>query len=251
MAGADRRKVAFVTGASSGIGRGTAEAFVRNGYATALADLNEDAGRQLEAELRSIGECSFFRCDVSDDESVRQAVEETVKTFGRLDAAFNAAGIEGEPGKATADCSVENWNRVLAVDLTGLWFCMRHQIPAMLKGGGGSIVNCASIAGLTAAPFVPAYVAAKHGVVGVTRAAAVEYGRQGVRVNAVCPGMIDTPMTQKFMSPELKETLNMLNPTGRFGKPSEIASIVLAICDDGAGYLNGQAIAVDGGFTAT
>lgn len=250
MTSGNHGKVALVTGASSGIGRATAEAFVFRGYATALVDRDERAGRDIEAQLRKSGECMFIRCDVTDDESVRHAVDHTARTYGRLDAAFNAAGIDGEPGKATADTSMENWNRVIAIDLTGLWSCMRYEIPHMLKGGGGSIVNCASVAGLVGAPFVPAYVAAKHGVVGLTKAAALEYARQGIRVNAVCPGMIDTPLSRKGMTPEITELLLAESPTGRLGQPSEIASVVLALCDEGSSFLSGQAIAVDGAWTA-
>ncbi len=245
----EHTRVAFVTGAGSGLGRATAEAFVRRGYATALVDFNEEAGRAAEEELRSLGDCRFIRCDVSEDESVRDAVGQTMSTFGRLDAVFNAAGLDGEPGKLTADCSVENWNRLVAVNLTGMWYCMRHQIPAMLQNGGGSLVNCASTAGITGAAFVGAYTATKHGVVGLTRSAALEYASQGLRVNAVCPGTIDTPMSRRFMTDELRAMLNAQNPTGRFGQPEEVANIVLAICDPGASYLTGQAIAVDGGFT--
>jgi NAD(P)-dependent dehydrogenase (short-subunit alcohol dehydrogenase family) len=249
MVDAKQRRVAFITGASSGIGRATAEAFVGGGYATALVDRDEEAGRKLSAQLRSSGECMFIRCDVSDDDSVRSAVELTVKSYGRLDAAFNAAGIDGEQGKATADCTIENWNRVIAIDLTGVWSCMRHQIPAMLKIGGGSIVNCASIAGLVASAYLPAYVAAKHGVVGLTKTAALEYARQGIRVNAVCPGMIKTPMWQSI-TPEVAATLIEESPMGRFGQPSEIAATVLWLCDGSPGFLTGQAIAVDGAWTA-
>lgn len=249
MASADQTKVAFVTGASSGISRATAEAFVRRGYATALVDLNEEAGRIVEREFRELGECTFFQCDVSNDENVREVVEQTMRIYGRLDAVFNGAGIDGEAGKLTADCSLENWNRVMAINLTGLWYCLRHQIPAMLKSGGGSIVNCASTAGIAGAPYVGAYTASKHGVVGLTRTAALEYASMGIRINAVCPGTIDTPMTRRFMTDELRAALNAQNPTGRFGKPSEIANIVLAISDEGASYLTGQAIAVDGGYT--
>src|SRR5687768_15937007 len=159
-------KVVFVTGAASGIGRAAAEAFVRRGWRTALADMNEDAGKAVEAELRELGECTFFRCDVTDDETVKDAVAGALGTFGRLDAAFNAAGIDGEHGKRTAESTMENWNRVIAVDLTGTFSCMRYEIPAIVEAGGGSVVNCASTAGLRGAPTVSAYTAAKHGVVG-------------------------------------------------------------------------------------
>jgi NAD(P)-dependent dehydrogenase (short-subunit alcohol dehydrogenase family) len=244
-----QRKVAFITGASSGIGRAAAEVFVKQGYAAGLVDRDEQAGRKVEAELRQSGECRFMACDVTDDQAVRRAVEDTVAQFGRLDAAFNAAGIDGEAGKATADCSIENWNRVLEIDLTGLWHCMRYEIQQMLKSGGGSIVNCASIAGLVGAPFVPAYVAAKHGVVGLTRAAALEYARQGIRVNAVCPGMIDTPMSRRGMTPEITAALVAESPIGRQGQPHEVAALVLALCDGSMSFVTGQAIAVDGGWT--
>jgi NAD(P)-dependent dehydrogenase (short-subunit alcohol dehydrogenase family) len=250
MTVADHRQVAFVTGASSGIGRAAAEALVARGYAVALVDRDEAAGRQVAAQLGELGECVFFRCDVTDDEAVRAAVEQTVAAYGRLDAAFNAAGIDGEHGKATADGSLENWNRVIAVDLTGLWSCMRHQIPQMLKTGGGSIVNCASVAGLVGAPFVSAYVAAKHGVVGLTKTAALEYARQGIRVNAVCPGLIDTPMSRVSMTPEISATLVAESAIGRLGQPQEVAAAVVWLCADAPGFLTGQAIAVDGAWTA-
>ena len=250
MAGVNPRKVALVTGASSGIGRATAELFVARGYATALVDRDDDAGRVVETQLRKSGECIFIRCDVTDDGAVRKAVEQVVNLYGRLDAAFNAAGIDGEAGKATADSSMENWNRVMAIDLTGLWSCMRYEIPQMLKTGGGSIVNCASVAGLVGAPYVSAYVAAKHGVVGLTKAAAIEYARQGIRVNAVCPGMIDTPMTRKGLTPEIAAKLLEESPIGRFGQPVEIASAVAWLCEESSSFLTGQAIAVDGAWTA-
>ena len=250
MAGADHRKVAFVTGASSGIGRAAAAAFVARGYATALVDRDDAAGREVESQLRGSGECVFIRCDVTDDAAVGQAVEQTVERYGRLDAAFNAAGIDGEHGKKTGESSLENWSRVMAVDLTGLFSCMRHQIPQMLKSGGGSIVNCASVAGLVGAPYVSAYVAAKHGVVGLTKAAALEYAGQGLRVNAVCPGMIDTPMSRVGLTPEITQALLAESPTGRLGQPEEVAAAVVWLCDGAPGFLTGQAIAVDGAWTA-
>lgn len=250
MNGQAQRKVAFVTGASSGIGKAAATAFVAKGYATALVDRDEALGRAVEAELSALGECRFFACDVTDDAAVKQAVDATVARWGRLDAAFNAAGIDGEAGKATADTSMENWQTVLAIDLTGVWSCMRHQIPHMLTQGGGAIVNCASVAGLVAAPMMSAYVAAKHGVVGLTKAAALEYGRHGIRVNAVCPGMIDTPLSRRGITPELLEGLLAICPTPRLGQPEEVASAVLWLCDPANSFVSGQAIAVDGAWTA-
>ena len=189
-------------------------------------------------------------CDVTDDANVADAVARTVAIYGRLDAAFNSAGIDGEHGKPTAECTMANWNRVIAVDLTGTWSCMRYQIPAIIDAGGGSIVNCASVAGLRAAPTVPAYTAAKHGVVGLTKVAAREYASQGLRVNAICPGTVDTPMFRKSMSPEVIENLLTATPIGRLAEASEIADIALWLCDDAPGFLTGQAIAVDGGMGA-
>lgn len=243
------RKVALVTGATSGIGLAAAEAFLALGYATALVDRDDKSGRVVEERLRKLGNCTYIHCDVTDDAAVQNAVKQAVSTYGRLDAAFNAAGIDGEGG-ATADCSIENWNRVVATDLTGVWYCMRHEIPEMLKSGGGAIVNCASTAGIAGAPFVPAYVAAKHGVVGLTKAAALEYARQGIRVNAVCPGIIETPMTRKGLTPEVKTKLLEETPIGRIGTAAEIAATVVWLCDSSSSYLTGQAIAVDGGWTA-
>ena len=236
-----------MTGAASGIGRAAAEAFVGRGYATVLADVNVKAGEEVQAELSEKGECCFVRCDVADDDTVREAVGHAVATYGHLDAAFNAAGIDGEHGKPTAECTMENWNRVLAIDLTGTWSCLRYEIPAIVETGGGAIVNCASVAGLRAAATVPAYTAAKHGVVGLTKAAAVEYARAGVRINAICPGTVDTPMFRESMTPALIERLIKTNPVGRLAEASEIAEIGVWLCEDAPGFLTGQAIAVDGG----
>ena len=240
-------RVAFVTGAASGIGRAAAEAFVRRGYATVLADVDQEAGAAVESELAALGECRFVRCDVTDDDTVREAVDLAIAAYGRLDAAFNAAGIDGDHGRPTADTTMENWNRVLAVDLTGTFSCMRYELPALVASGGGAIVNCASMAGLRAAATVPAYTAAKHGVVGLTKAAAAEYARAGVRVNAICPGTVDTPMFRASMPAALVDRLVKTNPVGRLAEASEIAEIALWLCDGAPGYLTGQAIAVDGG----
>ncbi|MCJ2186286.1 SDR family NAD(P)-dependent oxidoreductase [Novosphingobium beihaiensis] len=248
MSEADGRKVAFVTGAASGIGRATAEAFVKAGYAVALADRDPVAGARAQSDLEAFGACRFIACDVTDDASVAAAVGAALSGFGGLDAAFNAAGIDGEHGKRTAECTLENWNRVLSVDLTGTFHCMRHQIPAMLESGGGAVVNCASVAGLVGAATFAAYTAAKHGVVGLTKTAALEYARAGITVNAICPGTINTQMNQNLPQDLLKGLLDA-SPMGRLGEPSEIAATALFLCSEGGRFLNGQAIAVDGGWT--
>jgi NAD(P)-dependent dehydrogenase (short-subunit alcohol dehydrogenase family) len=244
-----QHKVAFVTGASSGIGRATAHAFIAQGYATALVDRDEKSGTLLQKALAESGECTFIACDVSNDASVQSAVEHTIATFGRLDVAFNAAGIGGEAAP-TADCTVENWNRVIAIDLTGVWLCMRHQLRQMLKQGGGAIVNCSSSAGLRGSPNLPAYVAAKHGVVGLTKAAALEYAKQGIRVNAICPGIIDTPLMRTGIPAERLAILLAHDVIGRVGAPEEVAALALWLCSEHSSFVNGQAIAVDGGRTA-
>ncbi len=244
-----QRKVAFVTGAASGLGRAAAEAFVAKGYATILADRDEAGGRKVEALLREQGDCLFVPCDVANDASVKDAIAQGVEKYGRLDAAFNAAGIDGEHGRMTADCTLENWQRVLQIDLTGTFHCLRHEIPHMLKSGGGSIVNCSSVAGLRGAPTFAAYCAAKHGVIGLTKAAALEYAREKIRVNAICPGTIDTPMNQG-LDEELLRSLLESSPAGRLGLPEEIAATVLFLCEEQAAFISGQAIAVDGAWTA-
>ncbi|MBU6266971.1 MAG: SDR family oxidoreductase [Sphingomonadales bacterium] len=239
------RRVAFVTGAGSGIGRATAHAFVKARYAVAFVDRDTAA---VEREAAAAGQGAIaVTCDVTDDAGVKSAVAQTVAAFGRLDAAFNAAGIDGAAAPL-AEGSMENWNRVLAIDLTGMFSCLRYQIPAMLASGGGAIVNCASSAGITGAPHLSAYCAAKHGVVGLTRGAALDYARQNIRVNAVCPGMIDTPMAASI-PPDLLKALLDESPMGRQGQPEEIAAAVLWLCDPSASFVTGQAIPVDGAWT--
>lgn len=240
------QRVAFVTGAGSGIGCATAHAFIAAGYAVAFVDRD---GAAAEREAAAVGNRALaIACDVTDDDAVRRAVEQTVARFGRLDAAFNAAGIDGAAGPL-ADLPLDNWHRVLAVNLTGTYSCLRHQIPAMLASGGGAIVNCASTAGITAAPHFSTYVASKHGVVGISKAAALDYARQNIRVNAVCPGMIATPMAVASLPPELLEALLAESPLGRQGRPEEVASAVLWLCDPASSFVTGQAIAVDGAWT--
>ena len=244
-------KVAFVTGAGSGIGQGTAQLFASRGYAVALVDVSEAGLAETEAVIRAAGgECASFICDVADDASVKAAVDGAVAQFGRIDAAFNAAGIDGEAGKLTAEQSLENWHRVIGIDLTGIFHCLRHQIPAMLASGGGAIVNCASSAGVRGAAYCAAYSAAKHGVVGLTKAAALEYGIQGVRINAVCPGMIKTPMTQRGPMKEVIDEMVLSTPLGRLGLPEEIGAAVLWLCSEDASFVHGQAIVVDGAITS-
>lgn len=250
MATVSEKRVAFVTGGASGIGRATVTAFADAGYAVAIADRDESAGKKAEAEVRAAGgECLYVVCDVTDDSSVKNAVNKTVATFGGLHAAFNAAGIEGEHGNKTADCTNANWERVLLVDLTGTFLCMKYEIKAMLQSGGGSIVNCASVAGLVGAQTFAAYVAAKHGVVGLTKTAALEYARDGVRVNAICPGTIDTAMN-RTMDPAFLQALLDMSPMGKLGSPECIAASALWLCDPKSDFLTGQAIAIDGGWTS-
>lgn len=248
---ANDRKVAFVTGAASGIGRATARRFAQEGYAVAVVDVSEEGGRETLAQIHAAGgEATFIHCNIADAESVKEAIADAVAAYGRIDAAFNAAGIDGEPGKLTGECSDANWDRMLAINLTGLWYCMREQIAQMLAQKGGTIVNCASTAGIRGAAFCGAYSASKHGVVGLTRTAALEYASRNIRINAVCPGMIDTPMTRKEGMSDLIAGLVGQSPTGRIGQPEEVAATVAWLSGPDSTFVHGQAIPVDGALTS-
>ena len=245
-------KVAIVTGASAGIGRSAALALAAEGAAVVVADIDDTRGGQVAAEINDKGgRATFVHTDVSDDTQVAAMVARAVDEFGGLDLAFNNAGIEGT-STPTHECTSENWQRTLAINLTGVWSCMRHEIPRMLERGGGSIVNCSSVAGLVGFGSIPAYVASKHGVVGLTKAAALEYADVGIRVNAVCPGVIDTEMVERFTGgqEEAETAMIAMEPIGRMGRPEEIADAVVWLCSDGSSFTTGQAIAVDGGFVA-
>ncbi|MGH9085184.1 MAG: glucose 1-dehydrogenase [Acidimicrobiales bacterium] len=245
-------KVAIVTGGSAGIGRAAATALAAAGAAVVVADVDVVHGPEVVREIdHKGGRALFVETDVADDAQVAALVARTVTELGGLDIAFNNAGIEGTPA-ITHECTVENWQRTLAVNLTGVWSCMRHEIPAMLERGGGSIINCSSVAGLVGFASIPAYTAAKHGVVGLTRCAALEYAEQGIRVNAVCPGVIDTAMVERFTGhePEAEAALLASEPMGRLGHPEEIADAVVWLASSSSSFVTGQAIAVDGGFVA-
>lgn len=242
-------KVILITGSTFGIGKTTALAFAARGAKVVLSDYIQD--EDTEKTIKENGnEAIFIKCDVSKEEDVKNLVAETVAHFGRLDFCFNNAGIEGSPAPAT-ECTNENWDKTININLTGVWYCMKYQIPEMLKTGGGSIVNNASIAGLVGFGSMPAYVASKHGVVGLTKNVALDYAKQGIRVNAVCPGVIHTPMIDRFTGGDqaAMDQLKAGKPMGRIGQPEEIAETVIFLCSDGASFITGQSIAVDGGWT--
>ncbi len=244
-------KVALVTGAAMGMGLATAKAFAEAGAAVVLADINENALDTAADDLISAGHQALaIRCDVSDETEVAAMIERAVDAFGRLDAAFNNAGIM-IPAVETANASGEDFERVVAINLRGVWNCMKYELRQMSSQGSGAIVNNSSIGGLTANPRRASYGATKHGVLGLTKSAAVEYAAKGIRINAVCPGTIETPMVADMIAKKsftLEDAVKSI-PIGRTGQPEEIASAVLWLCSSGASFVIGHALVVDGGFT--
>jgi NAD(P)-dependent dehydrogenase (short-subunit alcohol dehydrogenase family) len=245
-------RVALVTGAGSGIGRASALAFARAGACVVAADVETAGGEEtVRLIVADGGEARFVRADVSRAAEVEVLVRQTIASFGRLDLAHNNAGIESERA-ATHACTEDNWDRTLAINLKGIWLCMKHEIPELLRQGGGAIVNTASVAGLVGMAELPAYVASKHGIVGLTKTAALEYARQGIRVNAVCPGVIRTPMVERFAAAnaQAQAELSAAEPIGRLGEPEEVARAVVWLCSTAASFITGSCLPVDGGWVA-
>lgn len=245
-------KVALVTGGGSGIGRACALAFAREGAKIVVADVVVRGGEETVQMIREAGgESIFVKTDVSKPADVEALVKRAVDTYGRLDCGINNAGIEGI-NAPTADYTEENWDRVININLKGVWLCMKYEIPEMQKQGGGSIVNMASVAGLVGFQGMPAYCASKGGIIQLTKVAALDYAKAGIRVNAVCPGVIRTPMVERLTggNPEAEAQFTAIEPVGRMGTPEEIAESVVWLCSDAASFVTGHPMVVDGGLVA-
>ena len=245
-------KVVVVTGAGAGIGRATALAFAAEGLKVVVADLDVSGGEGTVELIRAAGGTAVFvPCNVTLEADVKQLMAQTISTYGRLDYAFNNAGIEIEHGRL-ADGTQDEFDAIMGVNVKGVWLCMKYQLPLLLAQGGGAIVNTASVAGLGAAPKMSIYSASKHAVIGLTKSAAIEYAKKGIRVNAVCPAVIDTDMFRRAYEadPKKAEYAAAIHPVGRIGKVEEVASAVLYLCSDDAAFTTGHALAVDGGALA-
>jgi NAD(P)-dependent dehydrogenase (short-subunit alcohol dehydrogenase family) len=252
MSGMLEGKIALVTGAGSGIGRAGALAFAREGASVVLSDVVAEGGNEtLRLIEEAGGKGRFIQGDVSVPADVQAMVRSAETFYGRLDCAFNNAGIEGSQAP-TAECTEENWDQVLRVNLKGTWLCVKNEIPLMLRHGGGAIVNTASVAGLVGFPGIVAYNASKGGVIQLTKTAALEYATEGIRVNAVCPGVIRTPMVDRFVGDSVEAEPNFvaMEPVGRMGMPHEVAEAAVWLCSDAASFVTGHAMVVDGGLVA-
>jgi NAD(P)-dependent dehydrogenase (short-subunit alcohol dehydrogenase family) len=257
MKGALGGKVALITGAASGIGRASALVFAREGAKVVVVDVNEEGGRETVRLTRETGgEGIFIKADVSKAKDVEAMVKKTVDTYGRLDCAFNNAGIGMR--KSTIDLTEDDWERVIGINLKGVWLCMKYEILQMLKQGGGAIVNTSSGSGVMPLQIVPspAYTASKHGVIGLTKAAALEYAKAGIRINVICPGATRTPMVVRSTDEkersfsEIEEAIITMHPLGRMGEPEELAEAALWLCSDAASFVTGVTLPVDGGALA-
>ena len=254
MAGDMEGRAVLITGAGSGIGREAALVFAREGAKVMVSDINEKGGEETVSLVKQKGgTASFVRCDVSKGPEVEAMVKAVVDTYGRLDAAFNNAGVEGDTNATLISCTEENFDLNIAVNLKGVWWCMKYEIEQFLRQGTpGAIVNASSLAGVVGVPRGNAYVAAKHGVIGLTKTGALEYARKNIRINAVCPGAIETPMLNRIAGGTEKgyEAMRRMEPVGRLGKPSEIAEAAMWLCSDRASFVTGLAMSVDGGSFA-
>lgn len=247
-----KNKVVLITGAASGIGTATAKAFAEEGCKLALSDVQKDLGAKLAAEIQAMGvDCIYLNCDVSQTTEVEKLINQVMDHYGQLDIAYNNAGVEGEMS-FLPDGSEQNFDRVIQTNLKGIWSCMKYEIPAMKSQGGGVIINCSSIAGVVGSQGLPVYVASKHAVIGLTKNAALEFAREGIRVNAVCPAGVNTPMLDRITAsnPNLKAQMNEIHPIGRIAEPHEIASVVLFLASKQASFVTGHELLVDGGYTA-